>query len=287
MSKYQVERIRQKLRQVLYPGFERDIVSNRFVKNIDVVGKDKEKVVTVHFSPNTTNQKKVAQMEEDIRKVLISLEDIKTVKINRSFPFEREAVLSGNGSTPPGAGPKGEALTAAQIDDTSESLMRADIAREAGYDEDGPDLFAGPELDALVLETYDGALPVYQWDIDPQNSAAESGGRTINVGEWEYRLWWQHHPAGLAYVSIQALREDSVDHQGDARIHPVGRSEAVNLVYDKDRKAVIAIYGTVRDFRPFVDAFRQGFGIEQTIPQESDANDFVQPETSATEMERK
>ncbi len=39
----------------------------------------------------------------------------------------------------------------------------------------------------------------------------------------------------------------------------MGRSEAVNLVYDMDREAVVAVYGTVRDFRPFVDAFRRGY----------------------------
>ena len=38
-----------------------------------------------------------------------------------------------------------------------------------------------------------------------------------------------------------------------------GAHEAVNLTYDLDRKAVVAIYGTVRDFRPFVDAFYRGY----------------------------
>jgi hypothetical protein len=53
---------------------------------------------------------------------------------------------------------------------------------------------------------------------------------------------------------MQAMREDWVDN-ADAVPHPVGRSEAVNLVYDEARAAVVAIYGTVRDFRPFVKAF--------------------------------
>jgi hypothetical protein len=262
-------------------------VSSRFVKSIDVAGKDEEKIVTVHFSPNTTNQEKVTQMEEDIRKVLTSLDDIKTVKIDRSLPFDREALLSSNGSTPAGTEPNGEAITAARIDDTSEALVRADLARKAGYDEDGPDPFGGPQLDEMVLETYAGALPVYQWDIDPQDSSAKTGGATIEVDQWEYSLWWQHHRAGLVYVSIQALRDDQVDHQGDARTHPVGRSEAVNLVYGEERKAIIAIYGTVRDFRPFVNAFRQGFGIEETFPEATDANGLAQPNNSVTETERK
>ena len=55
------------------------------------------------------------------------------------------------------------------------------------------------------------------------------------------------------------MRDDWVEHDGAARSHPVGRSDAVNLVYDMDREAVVAVYGTVRDFRPFVDAFRRGY----------------------------
>jgi hypothetical protein len=64
------------------------------------------------------------------------------------------------------------------------------------------------------------------------------------------------------YGSIQAMQDDTVEHGGAARPHPVGRSEAVNLVYDIDRKAVVAIYGTVQDFRPFVDAFYRGYVLQ-------------------------
>ena len=53
---------------------------------------------------------------------------------------------------------------------------------------------------------------------------------------------------------MQAMSEDWVD-DDNASPHPVGRSAAVNLVYDESRNAVVAIYGTVRDFRPFVKAF--------------------------------
>lgn len=108
-------------------------------------------------------------------------------------------------------------------------------------------------------QVYDGKLPVLQWEINPQDASANSGTKNLMIEDWEVRLWWQVHPGRVVYASMQAMKEDMTDHEGDARPHPVGRSEAVNLVYDIDRKAVIAIYGTVQDFRPFVDAFYRGF----------------------------
>ncbi len=133
-------------------------------------------------------------------------------------------------------------------------MRRPDLAPQSGYDEDGPEPLGGPRSDA-----YEGELPVHQWEIDPQDPEAKSGTANLAIDHWEYRVWWQVHPARLVYASIQAMREDWVEHAGAARSHPVGRSEAVNLVYDEDRKAVVAIYGTVQDFRPFVDAFYRGY----------------------------
>lgn len=134
------------------------------------------------------------------------------------------------------------------------ALERADVAPGAGYWEDGPEPLAGPTFGADV------PLPkVFQWDIDPQDASAKSGTANIDLDGWEFHIWWQMHPADLVYVSIQAMREDPITHSGDARPHPVGRSEAVNLVYDARRDGVVAIYGTVKDFRPFVVAFHKGF----------------------------
>lgn len=130
-------------------------------------------------------------------------------------------------------------------------LGRVDIAKAAGYGPGGPQPLAGPR-EAM---SYDCGIKVLQWDIDPHNSECTTCQHEIRVGEWDYRVWWQVHPGGdLLYVSMQAMREDWVDNE-DAVPHPVGRSEAVNLVYDEQRGAVVAIYGTVRDFRPFVKAF--------------------------------
>lgn len=145
-----------------------------------------------------------------------------------------------------------------QTDALHPSLRRPNIAEEAGYDGDGPDPFTGPM--ALKEGT---ELPVYQWEIDPADPTAESGVANISDGDWEFRVWWQVHPADLVYASIQAMREDWVEHGGQARANPAGRSEAVNLVYDIGRGGVVAVYGTVRDFRPFVDAFHKGFKREE------------------------
>jgi metal-sulfur cluster biosynthetic enzyme len=130
-------------------------------------------------------------------------------------------------------------------------LGRVDIATAAGYGPGGPQPLAGPRESF----SYDCGIKVLQWDIDPHNAQSTTCQHEIKVAEWDYRVWWQVHPNGdLLYVSMQAMREDWVDNE-DAVPHPVGRSEAVNLVYDEARDAVVAIYGTVRDFRPFVKAF--------------------------------
>jgi hypothetical protein len=71
------------------------------------------------------------------------------------------------------------------------------------------------------------------------------------------------------------MREDLASPAAVARPHPVGRSEAVNLVYDLERQGVSAVYGTVKDFRPFVEAFHLGFETSQnsnrTRPDETPA----------------
>jgi hypothetical protein len=112
---------------------------------------------------------------------------------------------------------------------------------------------------------------VYQWDIDPTDPGGKRGEAHVTLDDWEYRMWWQVHPADLVYASIQAILDDTVSHGSSARPHPVGRAIAVNLVYDPRRAAVVAIYGTANDFRPFVEAFRQGFGLpDSTTPPDSE-----------------
>ncbi len=261
MSNMNAEQVRDCLRGVAYPGFSRDIVSAGFVKDIDVEGN----VVTVNFAPNTNKTEKVDQMVADIRSKLKETGAFEKVNITQFRPYEGSGALSeGKEMTPLQA----ELLQDGVLPDpdvlgTDISLRRADMAPDAGYGEDGPKPPSGPKGPSDSL-TYDGPVPVLQWEIDPHDGQADSGGTNLNIDGWEYRLWWQTHPSGLVYASIQAIKEDPVAHDGKARPHPVGRSEAVNLVYDLERKGVVAIYGTVGDFRPFVEAFREGYGIESS-----------------------
>ena len=253
----QAERVRGLLRSVRYPGFERDIVAAGFVKDIEVDGQR----VTVHFAPNTRNQAKVEQMEADIRQTLSGAGEgteggtgpFERVEIERHPPFPDIDQLSGGSMTPLQAEMLEDGVVP-EADIVGQAMQRPDLAPQAGYDEDGPAPLGGPRGEA-----YDGALPVLQWEIDPHDPQAKSGTANLTIGDWEFRVWWQVHPSRLVYCSIQAMREDQVEHDGEARTHPVGRAAAVNLVYDTERKAVVAIYGTVQDFRPFVDAFYRGY----------------------------
>ncbi|MCP4318172.1 MAG: iron-sulfur cluster assembly protein [Hyphomicrobiales bacterium] len=244
-----VELVRGMLRAIRFPGFKRDIVAAGFVQEIEV---DKRRV-TVHFAPNTRNQAKVEQMERGIRDALGGAECFEHVEIQRHQPFADAGVLSDGGPTPRQAY-MDEKSNMPEPGNVERTLQRPDIALQAGYDGSGPEPLGGPRG-----EIYEGELPVFQWEIDPHDPNAKSGTANLTMSGWEFRVWWQVHPARLVYASIQAMREDWVEHAGEARSHPVGRSDAVNLVYDLDRKAVVAIYGTVQDFRPFVDAFCRGY----------------------------
>lgn len=265
------ERVRDILRGVPYPGLSRDIVSAGFVK--DVVTDDGG--VVVHFAPNSSNADKVRQMEDGIRTVLANAE-ITNVQITTSLPFddadmalrkpitpesdsdyEIDRSITGNGVMNPLQAELREDGIPPEAD-----VLRGDMASRAhdpaaGLAQEPPEPFEGP---VGAGTTYDGVLPVFQWDIDPHDPAAESAETSVKIDDWEIRVWWQVHPIGdLIYASLQAMREDWADHVGAARQHPVGRSAAVNLVFDINRQAVLAIYGTVRDFRPFVEAFRVAY----------------------------
>jgi metal-sulfur cluster biosynthetic enzyme len=245
----EAERVRGLLRSVQYPGFKRDIVAAGFIKDIEIKGKQ----VTVHFAPNTRSQDKVEQMEADIRGALDGAESFEQVEILRHQPFADSGALRGGGMTPLQAEMLEDGVVP-ETDIVGHEMQRPDMAPQSGYDEDGPEPLGGPRSEA-----YEGELPVCQWEIDPHDPNAKSGTANLTIGGWDFRVWWQIHPARLVYGSIQAMQDDWVEHGGAARTHPVGRSEAVNLVYDIDRKAVVAVYGTVQDFRPFVDAFYRGY----------------------------
>ena len=271
MSEILPGQIRDLLREVPYPGFSRDIVSAGFVKDITTDGPE----VVVHFTPNSSNTEKVGQMERGIRDVLARAE-IAGVRIATSLPFDEgdmalrkpitpesdsdfeiDRAITGDGAINPLQAELQQDGIVAEPD-----VLRADIAAPGGatgigFGDDEPQPFEGPIAPG---DTYDGDLPVYQWDIDPHDAAAESVETSVKIDDWEIRVWWQVHPVSdLIYASLQAMREDWADHIGTARQHAVGRSAAVNLVFDTTREAVIAIYGMVRDFRPFVEAFRRAY----------------------------
>lgn len=139
------------------------------------------------------------------------------------------------------------------------SLTRHDLAIGAGYGDTGPASLPGPENAAAP--GVDGSWPpVLQWQIDPANPDLVYGEADLTLGGWDFAVWWQRHPAGLVYASIQALeRRDEIG--AAERQLPMGRNVVVNLVYDEQRQAVVAVYGTARDFRPFVAALRAGLGL--------------------------
>lgn len=166
-----------------------------------------------------------SSVAESIRREVSTLDGVVDVRIKRALPSL--------GATP-----------------------RADLAPDAGYDEHGPEALPGELIDP---ERYEGALAVFQWEVDPSDSAMPSGSADVVEGSWEYSVWWQTHPTKLVYVSIQALQDDPSESPG--RKHPVGRNVTVNLVYDPVRDGIVSIYGTARDFRPFVLAFQDAYGL--------------------------
>ncbi len=136
----------------------------------------------------------------------------------------------------------------------TDTCIGTGVAKDIGYSEFGPDQILSPEME-IPNEAWEGYPPVLQWDIDPTNTEFESGEATISLLDWQFEIWWQTHPSELMYVAIQAMHEDEIDQESE-RKHPIGRNVVVNLVYDQNRQGIIAVYGTARDFRPFIEAFQ-------------------------------
>jgi hypothetical protein len=295
MNDFDSDQVRELLRRVSYPGFSRDIVSAGFVGEIVTAGPR----VEIEFKPNTRDDAKISEMEHAIRDLLLEASFL-DVRIRRVNPFVADAPLrsatdhahdhahhhhakdhshhgaaaksNGCGCESNGKSRLMTPLQAEYLEDgelpeadlLAIALGRPDVAKAAGYGPGGPKPLSGPREDI----SYDCGIQVLQWDINPHDPQAKTCQHEIKLGEWDYRVWWQVHPSGLLYVSMQAMREDWVENEG-AVPHPIGRSEAVNLVYDEKRGAVVAIYGTVRDFRPFVKAFSEAFALENSKPSES------------------
>jgi hypothetical protein len=286
MNTMSSEQVRELLHRVPYPGSAGDIVGAGFVGEVLSIGP----MVEVEFRPGTRDAETVASMEDGIRGVLQGAGFV-DVQIRRTqhkvvaVPLKSAKEMLENIAISAAGAPAGgnRLMTPLQAEFLEDgelpeadllaiALGRFDVAETAGYHPGGPDPLAGPREDL----SFDSGAQVLQWDIDPHDPKAVTCQREIKLGDWDYRVWWQEHPTGkLLYVSMQAMREDWVEHE-DAVPHPVGRSEAVNLVYDETRSAVIAIYGTVRDFRPFVKAFALAYAEESGANSESNVREGVE-----------
>ncbi len=263
MTQMKPEEVKELLRQVPCPGRSRDIVALGFIHGIGVQGSN----VMVEFRPDTTNVAKVLTMEDGIRNVLRNAQ-FENIELETEPPFDDDSMLLGGASTNPlqvdlgeyGIEPtpdivEGEGRRARNLlspEPPKEGSPAAQLADDADepFESEGPQGNADP--------TYDGALPVFQWQIDPEKAGQEAAKIRLSIDSWNYVVCWvEHSPEELVYASIQARHW--ISHGGKARPNPAGRTEGVNLVYDRKRSGVVAIYGTVKDFRPFVEAFRRGY----------------------------
>ena len=251
MIAFSPEQVRDLLRQVPYPGFSRDIVSAGFVKDIDINGPS----VVVHFTPNSTNTGKIEQMESGIHDVLERAE-IEHVRITTSLPFDEDDMalrkpitteddsdytidraLTGDGAMNPLQAELREDGIVPEVD-----VLRADMSGAApgpgvgvndpgvGFGEGEPQPFEGPS--GPPGKDYDGALPVFQWEIDPHDSSAESVETVRRQRPWD-RLGGLNKRGFLAHLNPRGIG-DETEHQSPESIgregregHPAGDSSAV------------------------------------------------------------
>lgn len=273
----EAEAVLDVLRQVPYPGYDRDIVSFGLVEEIEA----REEGVRIRLVVETGNEDVPEQLRRAIEEELRGNgHGPVEVEIRRpgGAPGSSTTGCGRGGTDGPDAESRGESgrpMTPLQAELAEEGMLpepdplgRArtapGTAPGAGYGAGGPTPLAGPggvgHEDRVARQAPDADaagpdLPVYQWEIDPGDEDLDGGEVEHEADGWHFRMWWREHPEELVYASIQALRSDAGrTDAGDPR-HPVGRAVAVNLVYDRRREGVAAVYGTVRDFRPFVKAF--------------------------------
>lgn len=248
------------LRSMKDPDTQRDIVTIGLVQGLHVA----DGVVRILLSPPIKDAYRHEALAGAIRRELDNFDGIEKVKITWPSPEDER---SANGTADEDAvhldilGNESPEIPF-ETDPMDPMFRRFNIAPENGYGEGGPEELPSPE-GPVPNEGYTGWPPVLQWEIDPADSTLESGEAHVRIDDWEYEIWWQLHPADLVYASIQALGDD-INTGGPERQHPMGRNVVVNLVYDLRREAVIAVYGTTRDFRPFIEALRIGCNLEQT-----------------------
>lgn len=262
------EEIKELLRQVPCPGRTRDIVALGFVKGIAVQGSN----VRVEFSPDTINNAKVLAMEEGIRGVLRQAQ-FENIELETEPPYDDDSMLLGGASTNPlqidlneyGIEPTPDIIEG--DGQRARNLMQPEPPKDGhpAQAADGADSFGASEGPQGNLDpTYAGPLPVFQWQFNPEDLNPQPVKIKLSIGNWNFVVCWLAHPSqDLVYASLQARHW--ISHGGTARPNPAGRTEAVNLVFDRQRSGVVAIYGTVKDFRPFVEAFHRAFTGEASV----------------------
>ncbi len=268
MSPMLPEQVRDLLRQVRFPGRSRDLISLGFVKSIAVEGSS----IEVEITPDSINAEKVATMEREVHDLLREAH-FETIAIHTEPPYDDDSLLLGGASINPlqvdlreygldpipdpghGGAPHLKDLLAAGEDKAGKPAKSKGPPTEPPPDFEPPNI-EGPQGNADP--TYEGPIPVFQWQVDPKSPETSTNKVKFSIGSWNYVvLWLSHAEQDLIYASIHARHW--IYYNGEARPNPAGRTEGVNLVYDRQRAGVVAIYGTVKDFRPFVEAFRRAY----------------------------
>lgn len=264
MAPMKPEEVKELLRQVRLPGRQRDIVALGFVKSIAVQGT----CIEVELTPDTINVAKVTAMEDDVRGLLRQVE-FETIEIHSEPPYDDDSMLLGGASVNPLQVDLREyGLDPTPDPDGGGAPHIKDLLAGGGAKEPIPTAptEAPAAMEMAALEgpqgnsdpTYDGSLAVFQWQVDPDAQDAETHKTKLSIGNWNFVVWWVVHSGeDLVYASIHARHW--IYYDGKARPNPAGRTEGVNLVFDRAREGVVAIYGTVKDFRPFVDAFHRAY----------------------------
>lgn len=289
MSPMQPEQVKELLRQVRFPGRSRDVVALGFVKSVAVEGSR----VEVELTPDSVNADKVSAMEKEVRAVLRSA-SFEQIEINSEPPYDDDSMLLGGASVNPlqvdlkeygldplpdpghGGAPHLKDLLAGGEEEPKQKKKENPALEPPGPP---PDAFAPAEVEGPLGNTdpdYDGTVPVFQWQIDPDGPGVETGKVKLSIGSWNYVvLWTAHAEEELVYGSVRARHW--IYYDGKARPNPAGRTEGVNVVYDARRAGVVAIYGTVKDFRPFVEAFYRAYS-----GQAGDAEDLAADEEESS-----
>ncbi len=248
MTTYSEQSVWDCLRNMKDPATSDDVVSLGLIEEVTLA----DERVTVQLSAPTGEKFHHEALATAIRHRLGELDGVDRVRV---------IVPNGDGRDIPSGPPAHETVHLKVLDDDTDLPRPPVWAPEAGYGDGGPEQLASPDS-PVTHDRYEGWPPVLQWEMDPGDSTLESGDGQVRLEDWDYDVWWQAHPAEIVFVSIQALQDDA-ECAGGERRHPMGRNVVVNLVWDQRRCAVVAIYGTTRDFRPFIEAFRKAYGLKE------------------------